>query len=138
MQYLEGLREHMGQMIQNFVHVHQLQPVKIVLMGPPASGKSALAQHLAAQYSLPVLTAADILAAASLLPQDEQAAVKQALAGGGGKKGAEASGRLPAQLMSSLCRCVFLSCSLCTLSRCLATATHEVWHVLGLPSEKNA
>lgn len=73
--------------------------MKFILHGPPCSGKSALAKHLSVQYSLPVIQAKDIIAAADKLSQEDAGAVEAALKGGKG-----GPGRIPTSLMAKLCR----------------------------------
>lgn len=94
-----GLVQHMAQVHAEFIQSRGIQPMKFVIQGQPCSGKSALAEHLSVQYSLPVIRAADILAATGKLSQEDATAVEAALKGG--KTG---PGRIPANLMAKLCR----------------------------------
>lgn len=94
-----GLVQHLEQVHAEFIQCRRIQPMKFVINGPPCSGKSAVAEHLSVQYSLPVIRAKDILAATDKLSQEDASAVDQVLKGG--KTG---PGRIPANIMAKLCR----------------------------------
>lgn len=94
-----GMVQNLDQVYAEFIKCRGLQPMKIVINGPPCAGKSALADHLAVQYSLPIFRAQNILAASNKLSQEDANAMEQTLKGG--KTG---PGRLPANLMAKLCR----------------------------------
>ena len=74
--YPDGFLAHFDALRTQFVDQHHLQPVRLVLTGPPCSGKSALAHHLARQYGLRVLDKATLLTAAVDLPDIAAAATK--------------------------------------------------------------
>jgi adenylate kinase len=94
-----GLVEHMETLRIEYINSRNLQPIKLVIAGPPCSGKTALAKHLALQYSLRVIQAKDIVAAVHKLDAEDGTAVEHALKGG--KAG---PGRIPPALMAKLCR----------------------------------
>lgn len=96
-----GLNANMRQVAEEFTQHNNLQPLKILVTGPPCSGKSTFADYVGHQYSLPVIRASNLLAAASNLQPPDAAAVEQALKGG--KTG---SGRVPPDLMAKLGRLV--------------------------------
>lgn len=95
----EGIVSCIGMVAKEFIQDRDLHPHRIVIMGPPCSGKSTLANHLGHRYKLPVLRVTDLIAAAHKLPPVEAAAVEQALKGG--KTG---PGRVPADLMAKMAR----------------------------------
>ena len=76
LQYASGFVDHLQAVHQQYIQARHLQPVKIVIVGPPGAGKTALASFVSAAYSLPMITLADVKAAASKLPAAETAAVK--------------------------------------------------------------
>jgi hypothetical protein len=94
-----GLLQHIAEVHEEFIQCRRMQPMKFIIYGPPCSGKSALADHLAVQYSLPVIRAKDILGAIGKLSPEDTSAVEKALKGSKG-----AVGRIPANLMAKLCR----------------------------------
>lgn len=61
-----------------YIHDERLHALKVVVSGPPCSGKSAFARYIAGAYSLPLLTLADIKAAASELPATDAQALRSA------------------------------------------------------------
>lgn len=91
----------MRQVAEEFIQHNNLQPLKILVTGPPCAGKSTFADHLGHQYSLPVIRASDLLAAAHNLQATDAAVVEQVLKGG--KTG---PGRVPPDLMAKLGRSV--------------------------------
>lgn len=97
----DGLVCNVSTVAAEFVNHENLQPVKILISGPPCSGKSALADHLGRKYSLPVVRAADLLAASHQLQPHDASAVEQSLKGG--KPG---PGRVPPEQMAKLGRAV--------------------------------
>lgn len=97
----DGLVANISQVSAEFIQQNNLKPLKIVITGPPCSGKSALADHLGHQYSLPVIRASDLLDSVDKLQPLDNAAIEQALKGG--KKG---SGRVPPDMMAKLGRLV--------------------------------
>jgi hypothetical protein len=97
LKYPGGLVSHFAAVRDEFVESQNLQPIKIVISGPPCSGKSALASHLSKQYNLTVLSQADLLASAATADAQLAAAVSAAL-------GAKGSGTLSANLKAQLCR----------------------------------
>eukprot|EP00892_Ulva_mutabilis_P009907 jgi/Ulvmu1/7289/UM035_0077.1 len=96
-----GLVANLTTVSAEFIHHENLQPLKILITGPPCSGKSALADHLGCKYSLPVIRVAELLAAAQRLQPQDASAIEQALKGG--KSG---PGRLSPEQMAKLGRVI--------------------------------
>ena len=94
-----GLIGNLNKVSSEFIQQENLYPMKILITGPPCSGKSALADHLGYQYLLPVIRVADLLAASDHLQPQDASAVAQALKGGKAN-----SGRVPPELMAKLGR----------------------------------
>jgi hypothetical protein len=97
MQFSGGLVANLPDIRAQYIKHRKLQPLKIVISGPPCSGKSALADHLAGLYSLPIITAASFATFASHLSSADKAAVDAAF----GPKG---TGSLQPFLSAQLCR----------------------------------
>lgn len=51
-----GIVEHIGIVSREFINAHKLFPVRAVLLGPPAAGKSYYAKLLSEKYYLPIAT----------------------------------------------------------------------------------
>ncbi|KAF8073252.1 Ak7 [Scenedesmus sp. PABB004] len=88
-----GLLGHLPQVLAELVAARRLAPLRLVLRGPPASGKSRLAARLAARYGLVHVDAAAILAELPRADGDTQKAAAAQL----GREG-----RLSAPLMARL------------------------------------
>jgi hypothetical protein len=74
------------QVIQQWLTIRCVTPLRIVLRGPPMSGKSVLASRLASTYRLPLISAKDLLAAAGALsPEDAKVCVCGGRGWGGGR-----------------------------------------------------
>lgn len=43
LQYADGLIAHLDTVVQQYIEGHSLQPLRVMLTGPPAAGKSSLA-----------------------------------------------------------------------------------------------
>jgi Adenylate kinase len=97
LQYAGGLQRNIDLVKADFIAARQLQPVRMVIHGPPASGKSLLADELGKRYSVPVYRAKDIIASSKRLPEHLASNVEASL---NGKDG----GRLSPQQMATLCR----------------------------------
>ncbi|KAM3146700.1 hypothetical protein pb186bvf_001230 [Paramecium bursaria] len=52
----EGIRANIAKIRQEFIDYHQLKPIKIFITGPPAIGKSQLAQQLSEHYNIPKIS----------------------------------------------------------------------------------
>lgn len=101
LQFAAGMAAHAAAVRTQYQTQRNLQPMKVVLTGPPCSGKTALAQHLAACYTLPLLALADLCAVAPTLAPPLSAADAAAVAA------AQAPGSttsLPPALLARLCR----------------------------------
>ena len=57
-----GLAAHANEVREEFLEVHNLQPLKILVVAPPASGGSGIAASLSRQYSLPLIRREEALA----------------------------------------------------------------------------
>jgi len=57
-----GLVENAAAVVEEFRESRTLQPMRVMLYGPPASGKSFYAKELADEYELPLIRAADVIA----------------------------------------------------------------------------
>ncbi|KAL6753539.1 hypothetical protein V8C86DRAFT_2725244 [Haematococcus lacustris] len=69
-----GLRANLEGVVQDWLKARGVTPLRIVVAGPPMSGKSVLAARLAAAYGLPCVCAQDLLTEAALLaPEDAKA-----------------------------------------------------------------
>ena len=53
--------ENLPQLIQEYKDAHGLSPLKIVIHGPPASGKSTIAKALAEYYELHLVEAEEVV-----------------------------------------------------------------------------
>eukprot|EP00002_Diphylleia_rotans_P001374 TRINITY_DN1076_c0_g1_i1.p1 TRINITY_DN1076_c0_g1~~TRINITY_DN1076_c0_g1_i1.p1 ORF type:complete len:685 (-),score=196.94 TRINITY_DN1076_c0_g1_i1:550-2604(-) len=76
----EGFIEKIGQVVQEFRTTRKLTPLKIIVHGPPASGKSLFSQKLSAHYEVPHIKIKDTIT--MILGKDTELAeqVKEALA----------------------------------------------------------
>jgi hypothetical protein len=79
LQYASGIIDNMSTVREQYVSFGKLEPVKLVITGPPCAGKTALAQYIAEAYSTPLLTLADIKACVSQLPAADAAGFKSAV-----------------------------------------------------------
>ena len=57
-----GLAAHANKVQEEFLEAHNLQPLKILVVAPPASGGSGIAASLSRQYSLPLIRREEALA----------------------------------------------------------------------------
>ena len=57
-----GLAAHANEVREEFLEAHNLQPLKILVVAPPASGGSGIAASLSQQYSLPLIRREEALA----------------------------------------------------------------------------
>ena len=57
-----GLAAHAAEVREEFLEAHNLQPLKILIVAPPASGGSKIASSLSQQYSLPLIRREEALA----------------------------------------------------------------------------
>ena len=57
-----GLATHAAEVREEFLEAHNLQPLKILVVAPPASGGSGIAASLSRQYSLPLIRREEALA----------------------------------------------------------------------------
>ncbi|GFH20482.1 uncharacterized protein HaLaN_17610 [Haematococcus lacustris] len=74
--YSAGLRANLEGVVQDWLMARGVTPLRIVVAGPPMSGKSVLAARLAAAYGLPCVCAQDLLTEAALLaPEDAKVRV---------------------------------------------------------------
>ena len=105
-QYGRGFAAHAAAIKQQYVAQRSLQPMKVLITGPPCSGKSALARHLASCYSLPLLTLHEICAAAHALSPALSPADASAVSSAQSSTGAAA---LPPALLARLCRAVMIT-----------------------------
>ncbi len=53
----------MSLIVKEFVNTNQLEPVRILICGPPGSGKSVISDALARKFHIPVVRIADVIAA---------------------------------------------------------------------------
>ncbi|KAL0028541.1 hypothetical protein WJX79_000350 [Trebouxia sp. C0005] len=67
LQYADGLIAQLDAVVQQYIEGHSLQPLRMMITGPPAVGKSSLAARLAQHYQLQLVSAKTILAAADEL-----------------------------------------------------------------------
>ena len=97
--YSGGPAFNMASVCEEYVSARNLQPVQMVLTGPPCSGKTALGQHLAAAYGVLLIGTPQILAAADKcqLSAGDSSTVKAAAASGSLEG-------LSAALLARLCR----------------------------------
>lgn len=56
LQYAEGFVENIGKIAKEFKQCRELTPVRCVLMGPPAVGKTTYATRLAEHYAVPLIS----------------------------------------------------------------------------------
>ncbi len=79
--YREGFLHHIETVVKEYKRVRNVNPLRLVLTGPPMAGKTALAARLARAYSLRHITAKDILEYAGKASPDLQKAVQAEMSG---------------------------------------------------------
>ncbi|DBA87705.1 hypothetical protein WJX77_003659 [Trebouxia sp. C0004] len=85
LQYTDGLIAHLDVVVQQYIESHSLQPLRVMITGPPAVGKSSLAARLAQHYQLQLVSAKTILAAADELGGSTKQEVQAELSGKAGR-----------------------------------------------------
>lgn len=93
-----GFVENVATVVEEYVSERNVRPLRIAVMGPPASGKTSLSQVLAKKYYLPHVTAKGALDTVKEQETELAAAVNEALAAG--------DGRLPPSLFCKAVRSV--------------------------------
>lgn len=61
MKYSSGFITSLDTVVQEFIHIRGVDPLRILVCGPPFSGKSYVAQKIAYRYSLPLITPESLL-----------------------------------------------------------------------------
>ncbi|BFZ12297.1 hypothetical protein BsWGS_15336 [Bradybaena similaris] len=56
-----GFAENIKQVVEEYKQYRNLQPIRVVILGPPASGKSTISQQLCSYYKLHHVTIQDVI-----------------------------------------------------------------------------
>jgi adenylate kinase family enzyme len=95
--FSDGLVQNIAQVKAEYIATRNLQPVRLLIQGPPASGKSMLADELGQRYSIPVYRALDLIALVKYSSAEWARELEASLSGKDG-------GRLSSSQMALLCR----------------------------------